>query len=168
MTLILSHTCFKWWESSIINSINVRWKVKVMMNCTKSACATWWKGSESKSFDPLFSIYPTCCRTLLTLKMFYLETNDRALVTCFQYNFNFKARTGTARTRACRTTLWLSRPLTSACTTGEFFSSFWKIKILTYVCTTALVSIFLGLGMLVRNNKERIPGRILVILAITR
>ena len=152
----------------------MRWKVKVT-NCAKSSCATRWKGSESKSFDPPFSIYPTCCTTLLTLKMLFLSWNlptyqshDRALLTCFEYNFNFKARTGTARTRACRTTLWLSRPLTSACTTGEFFSSFWKIKILTYVCTTALVSIFLGLGMLVRNNKERIPGRILVILAITR
>ena len=79
------------------------------------------------------------------LKLINLSTprqSDRALLTCFQYNFNFKARTGTARTRACRTTLWLSRPLTSACTTGELFSSFWKIKILLYMCNTALVSIF--------------------------
>ena len=52
-----------------------KWKCHMMMNRTKSSCATRWKGSESKSFDPLFSIYPTRSTTLLTLKMLFLSWN---------------------------------------------------------------------------------------------
>ena len=39
-----------------------------------------------------------------------------------KFNFwNLKEKTGTVRTQACRTTRWLSRPSTSASTTGELY-----------------------------------------------